>query len=161
MEDDWEMNQGICYVLKENGYTSVSAHSIAAAKEICETQESDLVLLDVNLPDGEGFVFCKWLRERSRVPVLFLTARDMEEDALKGYELGAEDYVTKPFSMKILLKKIDVILKRSGGEKGQVFDDGFLRIDLVRAKAEEGGSEWKALPGDTDGIPDPAGISFP
>ena len=136
MEDDWEMNQGICYVLKENGYTSVSAHSIAAAKEICETQESDLVLLDVNLPDGEGFVFCEWLRERSRVPVLFLTARDMEEDALKGYELGAEDYVTKPFSMKILLKKIDVILKRSGGEKGQVFDDGFLRIDLVRAKAE-------------------------
>ena len=151
VEDDWEMNQGICYVLKENGYTSVSAHSIAAAKEICETQESDLVLLDVNLPDGEGFVFCEWLRERSRVPVLFLTARDMEEDALKGYELGAEDYVTKPFSMKILLKKIDVILKRSGGEKGQVFDDGFL----------QGGSEWKALPGDTDGIPDPAGISFP
>ena len=146
VEDDWEMNQGICYVLKENGYTSVSAHSIAAAKEICETQESDLVLLDVNLPDGEGFVFCKWLRERSRVPVLFLTARDMEEDALKGYELGAEDYVTKPFSMKILLKKIDVILKRSGGEKGQVFDDGFLRIDLVRAKAEVNGKPCPVTP---------------
>lgn len=146
VEDDWEMNQVICYVLKENGYTSVSAHSIAAAKEICETQESDLVLLDVNLPDGEGFVFCKWLRERSRVPVLFLTARDMEEDALKGYELGAEDYVTKPFSMKILLKKIDVILKRSGGEKGQVFDDGFLRIDLVRAKAEVNGKPCPVTP---------------
>ena len=146
VEDDWEMNQGICYVLKENGYTSVSAHSIAAAKEICETQESDLVLLDVNLPDGEGFVFCEWLRERSRVPVLFLTARDMEEDALKGYELGAVDYVTKPFSMKILLKKIDVILKRSGGEKGQVFDDGFLRIDLVRAKAEVNGKPCPVTP---------------
>lgn len=146
VEDDWEMNQGICYVLKENGYTSVSAHSIAAAKEICETQESDLVLLDVNLPDGEGFVFCEWLRERSRVPVLFLTARDMEEDALKGYELGAEDYVTKPFSMKILLKKIDVILKRSGGEKGQGFDDGFLRIDLVRAKAEVNGKPCPVTP---------------
>ena len=146
VEDDWEMNQGICYVLKENGYTSVSAHSIAAAKEICETQESDLVLLDVNLPDGEGFVFCEWLRERSRVPVLFLTARDMEEDALKGYELGAEDYVTKPFSMKILLKKIDVILKRSGGEKRQVFDDGFLRIDLVRAKAEVNGKPCPVTP---------------
>ena len=146
VEDDWEMNQGICYVLKENGYTSVSAHSIAAAKEICETQESDLELLHVNLPDGEGFVFCEWLRERSRVPVLFLTARDMEEDALKGYELGAEDYVTKPFSMKILLKKIDVILKRSGGEKGQVFDDGFLRIDLVRAKAEVNGKPCPVTP---------------
>ena len=104
------------------------------------------MLLDVNLPDGEGFVFCEWLRERSRVPVLFLTARDMEEDALKGYELGAEDYVTKPFSMKILLKKIDVILKRSGGEKGQVFDDGFLRIDLVRAKAEVNGKPCPVTP---------------
>ena len=61
--------------------------------------------MDVNLPDGEGFAFCRWVRERSRVPVLFLTARDLEEDALKGYELGAEDYVTKPFSMKILLKR--------------------------------------------------------
>lgn len=54
VEDDWEMNQGICYVLKENGYTSVSAHSIAAAKEICETQESDLVLLDVNFRTGKA-----------------------------------------------------------------------------------------------------------
>lgn len=146
VEDDWEMNHGICYVLKENGYAAASAHSIAEAKEICETRESDLVLLDVNLPDGEGFVFCEWLRERSCVPVLFLTARDLEEDALKGYELGAEDYVTKPFSMKILLKKIDVILKRNGGEKDRGFDDGFLRIDLVRAKAEVNGKPCPVTP---------------
>lgn len=146
MEDDWEMNQGICYVLKENGYTAVSAHSIAEGKEAYETQGAELVLLDVNLPDGEGFTFCEWLRERSRVPVLFLTARDLEEDALKGYELGAEDYVTKPFSMKILLKKISVILKRNGGEQARIFDDGFLRIDLTRARAEVKGEACPVTP---------------
>ena len=91
VEDDWEMNQGICFVLEENGYGTESAHSIEEGRKKYEESGVDLVLLDVNLPDGEGFGFCKWLRERSRVPVLFLTARDLEEDALKGYELGAED----------------------------------------------------------------------
>ena len=71
-----------------------------------------MVLLDVNLPDGEGFSFCQWVKKQREVPVIYLTARDMEEDALAGYESGAEDYVTKPFSMKILLRKIEVILKK-------------------------------------------------
>ena len=96
VEDDWEMNRSICYILEENGYETVPAHSIVEAQKVYEDGKVDLVLLDVNLPDGEGFGFCEWLRERSRVPVLFLTARDLEEDALRGYELGAEDYVTKP-----------------------------------------------------------------
>ncbi len=146
VEDDWEMNRSICYILEENGYETVSAHSIAEAQKAHEDGKADLVLLDVNLPDGEGFGFCEWLRERSRVPVLFLTARDLEEDALRGYELGAEDYVTKPFSMKILLKKIDVVLKRSSGEQSKMFDDGFLRIDLARAKAEVNGASCAVTP---------------
>ena len=149
VEDDWEMNQGICYILREEGYDALSAHSIKEGKEAYEQSDgggADLVLLDVNLPDGEGFEFCRWLRERSRVPVLFLTARDLEEDALKGYELGAEDYVTKPFSMKILLKKISVILKRSGEEQGRIYDDGFLRIDFMRARAEGNGQACAVTP---------------
>lgn len=146
IEDDWEMNQGISYVLEEEGYRAVSAHSMAEGRDVYEKNGADLILLDVNLPDGEGFEFCRWIRERSRVPVLFLTARDLEEDALKGYELGAEDYVTKPFSMKILLKKIRVILKRSGEEQGVTFDDGFLKIDLIRAKAEVKGQACPVTP---------------
>lgn len=146
VEDDWEMNQGICFVLKENGYDTVSAHSIGEGRKAYEENGAVLVLLDVNLPDGEGFEFCEWLRVRSSVPVLFLTARDLEEDVLKGYEMGAEDYVTKPFSMKILLKKISVILKRSGEEQGRIFDDGFLRIDLARAKAEVKGQICPVTP---------------
>ncbi len=146
VEDDREMNQGISYVLEEEGYRTISAHTIAEGRDAYEKNGADLILLDVNLPDGEGFVFCRWIRERSKVTVLFLTARDLEEDALLGYEVGAEDYVTKPFSMKILLRKISVILKRSGEEQGTVFDDGFLRLDLLRAKAEVKGKACSVTP---------------
>ena len=146
VEDDREMNQGISYVLEEEGYRAISAHTIAEGRDAYEKNGADLILLDVNLPDGEGFGFCRWIRERSKVPVLFLTARDLEEDALLGYEVGAEDYVTKPFSMKILLRKISVILKRSGEEQGTVFDDGFLRLDLLRAKAEVKGKACSVTP---------------
>ena len=144
VEDDWELNDGICYVLRQEGFETLSAHSLAEGRKQYELHEADLVLLDVNLPDGDGFAFCRWLG--GRTPVLFLTARDLEEDALQGYELGAEDYVTKPFSMKILLKKIDVILKRVQEREGPVFDDGFLSIDLGKAKVQVRGLECGVTP---------------
>ena len=103
VEDDRELKEGICYALQKAGYLTESADSVQNAKTLFLKEGADVILLDVNLPDGEGFDFCKWVKERTLVPVLFLTARDLEEDALCGYEAGAEDYVTKPFSMKILL----------------------------------------------------------
>ncbi len=81
------------------------------------------------MPDGDGFQFCKWIKARSNISILFLSARDLEEDVLNGYEIGAEDYMTKPFSMKILLKKISVILSRET-KKSKIYDDGFLKIDF-------------------------------
>ena len=98
VEDDWEMNQGICYVLEEEGYKTLSAHSVSEGKSAYEKEGADLILLDVNLPDGEGYELCRWIREdsrRFRTPVIFLTARDLEEDALRGYELGAEGLCDK------------------------------------------------------------------
>ena len=85
-------------------------------------------------------LFCK------RIYILFLTARDLEEDMLRGYELGAQDYVTKPFSMRVLLKKIDVILKREKKDAGQIFDDGFLYLDLLGARAEVNGKSCPVTP---------------
>lgn len=146
VEDDWELNQGICYMLKKEEYIAVSAHSIAEAKEQFLKNEVSLILLDVNLPDGEGFLFCEWVKAKREIPVLFLTARDLEEDALKGYDAGAEDYITKPFSMKVLLKKIDLICKRMMDTKSQVFQDGFLKIDLDQAKVEIQGAECPVTP---------------
>ena len=81
------------------------------------------------MPDGDGFHFCKWIKARNNVSILFLSARDIEEDILNGYEIGADDYVTKPFSMKILLKKISIILSREV-KKTNIYDDGFLKIDF-------------------------------
>ena len=110
VEDDWELADGIAWMLEKEGFMPLAAHSVREAEERYQEKGADLVLLDVNLPDGEGFDFCQYLREKEpelgKVPVLFLTARDLEEDALKGYELGAQDYVTKPFSMKILLNPV-------------------------------------------------------
>lgn len=146
VEDDRELNQGLSYMLEKEGYGVNSAYSIEEAKECYKRENVQLVLLDVNLPDGEGYSLCDWIKQRRDVPVLFLTARDLEEDALQGYEQGAEDYVTKPFSMKILLKKIDVVLKRTVENSSQIWDDGFLKIDLRKAKVEVNGSDCQVTP---------------
>ena len=146
VEDDYELNHAVSYALDKENYRVRSAFSIDDARKHYLEKIPDLILLDVNLPDGEGFTFCRWMKERREAPVIFLTARDLEEDVLKGYDLGAEDYVTKPFSMKILLKKISVIMKRSAGNENHVFDDGYLRIDLREAKVSAGGRECPVTP---------------
>lgn len=146
VEDDYELNQSISYMLETEGYLVQSAHSIKEARLSYYEKEPELVILDVNLPDGEGFRFCKWVKEQKDLPVIFLTARDLEEDALTGYEVGAEDYVTKPFSMKILLKKISVLLKLAVEESGAVFDDGYLSIDFAKAKVEVKGKVCAVTP---------------
>ena len=146
VEDDRELNQAIGYALEKDGYQSVSAFSVGTAMKAYMESQIDLVLLDVNLPDGEGFTFCKWVKERKGMPVIFLTARDLEEDMLRGYDMGAEDYVTKPFSMKVLLKKINIILRRKTGSRGLDFDDGFLRVDFEKAKIEVNGKSVQVTP---------------
>lgn len=146
VEDDEELNQAICYSLEKEDYCAVPVRSIAEAKEQYSKNNIQLILLDLNLPDGEGFLFCQWVKEQKNIPVLFLTARDLEEDALKGYEVGAEDYITKPFSMKILLKKIAVVLDRIVPESVFVFQNGHLKIDFVTAKVMVNGAECPVTP---------------
>lgn len=146
VEDDINLNQGLAYALEKEQYQVYSAGTLGEAREIYEKEPVDLVLLDVNLPDGEGFTFCRWMREQRDTPVLFLTARDLEEDVLKGYELGAEDYVTKPFSIHVLLKKINVILKRLETGKPNRYEDGFLMIDFDTAKVKVNGADCPVTP---------------
>lgn len=146
IEDDRELNSGIAYALEKEQYQVFKAFTLTEGKKLETQQNADLILLDVNLPDGEGFTFCQWLKSKNRnVPLIFLTARDLEEDMLKGYELGAQDYVTKPFSMKVLIKKLEVILNRESPNKN-LYDDGYLKIDFHRAKAETGGKECILTP---------------
>ena len=146
VEDDYDLNQAICYSLKKSGYGVYGVTFMEKGKQTFIENQIDLILLDVNLPDGEGFSFCQWVKKQREVPVIYLTARDMEEDALAGYESGAEDYVTKPFSMKILLRKIDVILKRTASVNHRIFTDENLYIDLDNARVMVKGQESSVTP---------------
>lgn len=129
LEDDLELNHTICTALKKENYRVYSAYTCKDGQSLAARHTFDLAILDINLPDGDGFQFCKWIKARSDISILFLSARDLEEDVLNGYEIGADDYVTKPFSIKILLKKISVILSREI-KKSDIYDDGFLKIDF-------------------------------
>ena len=149
IEDDRELNAALCYALDKQRYQVVSAFSISEAKTKIEQLKAarvHLIIQDVNLPDGEGFRFCRWVKKQENIPVLFLTARDLEEDALKGYDAGAEDYITKPFSMKILIRKISLILERMHPNGQKIYDDGNLSIDWDRAKIMVGHSECAVTP---------------
>ena len=126
LEDDQELRDTIRQSLQEAGYRVFAASSIREGKDIIEESAFDLAVLDVNLPDGDGFTY-------------------LEEDQLCGYDSGAEDYVTKPFSMKVLLKKVSLILARENKEK-TVYDDGFLRVDLERGVAERDQEYFQLTP---------------
>lgn len=145
LEDDRELNNIIYHSLMKENYRVFSAHLCKEAKSLIDKNTIDLTILDVNLPDGNGFEFCKWLKTRYNIPVVFLSARDLEDDVLSGYELGADDYVTKPFSMKILLKKISVILSREQ-KNLNVFDDGFIKIDFELGTVKKEDDECALTP---------------
>ena len=106
VEDDRLLNNTLCYNLSAAGYEVDATLTKSVAERFCRKQEYDLIVLDINLPDGNGFDFCRDIKEsRPDTAVIFLTANDMESDMLKGYELGADDYVTKPFPMSVFQKK--------------------------------------------------------
>ena len=132
VEDDRLLNTTLCYNLSTAGYDVDAALSKSIAERLCGKQSYDLIVLDVNLPDGNVFDFCREMKERnSDTAVIFLTANDMESDMLKGYELGADDYVTKPFPMSVFQKKVSVLLarikKQSGGD---CYNDGNLYVNF-------------------------------
>lgn len=116
IEDDEMLNAGICFNIQNNNWQTISSYNIKDAKNIIKESKVDLILLDVNLPDGNGFEFSKIIKEKFNIPFVFLTAHNLDDEVLKGLELGADDYITKPFNIKILLKKIELILNRNSSE---------------------------------------------
>ena len=130
VEDDQLLNKTLSYNLSAVGYSVDGAMSKAVAIRFLEKQDYDLIVLDVNLPDGNGFDICREVKERRPdIAVIFLTANDMESDMLKGYELGAEDYVTKPFPMSVFQKKLAVVLGRLTKQSVD-FSSEFSKVDI-------------------------------
>jgi len=97
---------------------------------VFDAESPDLAILDINLPDGNGFDVCAAIRERSRIPVMMLTARGEEEDLVRALDLGADDYLTKPFSPRTLLARVKALLRRAGLESGGAMSAGRLSLDL-------------------------------
>ncbi len=116
IEDDRLLNQALKIALNRGGYDTVCAYTKKEALTLF-TGGENLFLIDIGLPDGNGISLYRELRRRGNVPAIFLTARDEEEDMLNAYEGGAQDYVVKPFSMKVLMKRIEVVMNRTGSEK--------------------------------------------
>ena len=112
VEDDFDISELLQSWLTEAGYQTAEAEDGLKALEVFESGQFDLVLLDLMLPRLDGFGVCEWIRKRSDVPIVMLTALDGEDEQLRGYDLRIDDYVTKPFSMPVLLRKIGAILRR-------------------------------------------------
>ena len=143
VEDDDLLNKTLTYNLISEGYDTVSALNAGTATELLTQTEYDLVLLDINLPDGSGLDLCEEIRERGQhTYIIFITANDKESDMLKGYEAGGADYVTKPFHIRELLARIFVQLKNSDGAPGASvlsYDDITLHTDTHMVNVKDTG----------------------
>lgn len=115
VDDDLDLSMLIQDMLEDNGYASLYAASIDEAYEVLTNNKCDLILLDINLPDGTGFSLCKELRHISQVPIIFASARTGEDDKVNGLDMGGDDYIAKPYSLKELMSRIRSILRRTYG----------------------------------------------
>ena len=118
LEDDENLNRGIALKLQKEGYQVFSAFQISEAEKLFDENRIDLVISDITLPDGNGLEFCRKIRNKSKVFVLFLTAMDSEIDMVNGYDAGADDYITKPFSLMVLVSKVQAFMRRMEGVCG-------------------------------------------
>ena len=116
VEDEPRLREVLCDFFLSKGDCPIEAADGMKALELAENQEFDAVLLDIMMPELDGFSVCRVLRRDSNVPIIFLTALSDEDDKLYGYELGADDYVTKPFTMSVLYAKTTALIKRSRGD---------------------------------------------
>lgn len=113
VEDDRSLNQGIVLALRQEKLVFYQAFSLREARNFWKDENVNMVLLDINLPDGSGYDFLREIRRYSEIPVLMITANDMEVDEVTGFSLGADDYITKPFSLMVLRARVERMKKRS------------------------------------------------
>ena len=152
IEDEDNLNRGISLKLQKEGYTVFSAATVAEGLSLFQANTIDLVICDIGLPDGNGLDLCASIRQKSDVLFLFLTALDTEVDMITGYEMGADDYVTKPFSMSVLISKISAMLKRTEKTISNVVQTGELTFYINEKRVTKGNdiisitpTDWKLL----------------
>lgn len=157
IDDDKDLIFLVQDLLEDNGYSVNVAHSLEAAYDKLTDYKPDIILLDINLPDGLGFELCEELRKVSQVPVIFASARTSEDDKVKGLDIGGDDYLAKPFSLKELLSRINSILRRTYGSakpEGQmlisVSDTVALSVDQASRTVKRNDEQLSLSPKEFD-----------
>jgi DNA-binding response OmpR family regulator len=150
-EDEAKIREVLCDFMISRGDIPVPAADGAQALELAENQEFDGVLLDIMMPKLDGLTVCRILRKKSDVPIIFLTALSDEDDKLYGYELGADDYVTKPFTMTVLYAKLTALINRSRGNirSGDRIVAGEIVVTLSSQQVKVSGKRVELTPKNT------------
>lgn len=141
LEDDLSLINGLSFAFQKAGYLLDIARTLREAEELWQRGEYELLILDVSLPDGSGFEFCKQVRQTSQVPIIFLTASDTETSITMGLDIGGDDYITKPFKLAVLLSRINAILRRSRQFQqppGELSSNG-ITLQLLEGRAYKNG----------------------
>jgi DNA-binding response OmpR family regulator len=146
VDDEPIVREVVARYLRREGYETVEAGDGDEARHLVETRHPDLVVLDVMLPGRDGLDLCRWIRSTSELPVIMLTARGDESDRIVGLELGADDYVTKPFSPRELAARVRTVLRRSNGSRGHTRERlsfGTVELDAATRETRRDGHEVK------------------
>lgn len=140
LEDDLSLINGLSFALKKQGYELDNARTVKEAQAFWKAENYDMLVIDVTLPDGSGFDFCREVRQISKVPIIFLTALDDEINTIMGLDMGADDYITKPFKLGVLLSRINALLRRARDfhtEDTQICSNGIV-VDLLQSRVLKG-----------------------
>jgi DNA-binding response OmpR family regulator len=155
-DDDRDLLDLIAFTLSQAGFLPVKATDGTAALELFASEAPDLLVLDINMPGASGFKVCETIRTQSAVPIMMLTARNEEEDLVRSLELGADDYLTKPFNPRELVARIKSILRRStqtqksGRPPEAVMEHGVIKIDAGRREVTVSGEQVQLAPKEFD-----------
>lgn len=143
VEDDRIIASGLKYSLEQEGYSVFHYTNVSDAESAIADIQFDFAILDLSLPDGSGYDLCKNLKSRGDIPVIFLTAIDDEVNVVMGLDMGADDYITKPFRIRELLSRIKSVLRRykGGGREANILGFGNIEINLSSAKVYKEGGE--------------------
>ena len=144
LEDDLSLINGLSFAFQKAGHELDIARTLREAEALWQEGKYDLLVLDVSLPDGSGFEFCKKVRQTSQVPIIFLTASDTETSIIMGLDMGGDDYITKPFKLGEVLSRINALLRRSGQQfhkNDTILESDGIRIDLSERICWKGETE--------------------
>lgn len=141
VEDNDTIIMGLKYSLEQENFKVISARNVLEFNEKIDKNDIDLVLLDVSLPDGNGFEICKEIKSKKDIPVIFLTAQDEETSVVLGLDLGADDYIVKPFRTRELISRINSVLRRYGHNESNLIQYKNIKIDTSSAKVYKDNEE--------------------